>query len=252
MTISLIITAHHSRYLIEALLSISTQTTKKFDLICIADIHSDEQSYHTFQEISPYIKCNDIKIVKIIGNGTAGYTRNIGFEMAKTKWVTYLDGDDLLHPDALRIVCDFINDPENSDISIFSSGMIRIMGDGALNPWKDSLTYLPPINIYKIDPETIDEPTYMNQLQVVRKDCWKKYKYNETANGEDIDFLLHHLLIGKFKKIPHYLYYFRDTPNSFSKKEFENSDICTQRYDNGYYLDLFNNNFQESFRINFR
>ncbi len=140
----------------------------------------------------------------------------------------------------------------SENIRIFSSGMVRIHTDGLLENIEESLTYLPPLQIYEIDPDTVNQPTYFNQFQIIRKNDWKEYPFNETTNGEDIDYMLHHLLKGKFKKIPQYLYFYRFTPNSFSEKKYPQGDICTQRYQTKYYKNYYDKNYNSKFECNFK
>ncbi|MFM7363346.1 MAG: glycosyltransferase [Cuspidothrix sp.] len=250
--LTIVITAHHARYLTEALLSVASQTSKLFNLVCCADVSYGLEAYKCFEEILPYIQCQKKLLLAIEGNGTAGFVRNIAFNNAETEWIGYLDGDDLLHIDTVNYIKGILQDPYYSDIDIFSSGMVRIHTDGQLEPISDSLNYLPPLTIYENDPDTLKEPTYFNQFQIIRKNAWRAYKYDETTNGEDIDFMLHHLLMRHFKKIPKYLYYYRYTPNSFSSLSFTKGDICTQRYANGYYIRLFKEEFSSIFINNFK
>ena len=250
--ITIVITAHHARYLTEALLSVASQTSKLFNLVCCADVSYGLEAYKCFEEHLPYIKCKKKLLLAIQGNGTAGLVRNVGFDNAETEWIGYLDGDDLLHIDAINYVKSILQAPCYSNVDIFSSGMIRIHTDGGLEPIPESLHYLPPLNIYENDPEVIKQPTYFNQLQIIRKSAWQAYRYDETTNGEDIDFMLHQLLMRHFQKISKYLYYYRYTPNSFSYVSFAKGDICTQRYASGYYKKLFKENFSSCFIENFR
>lgn len=249
--ITLVITANKANYLTEALLSVAAQTCKDFNLICCADVKTNDIPYLLFKEFAQYIQCSNMEIIKVIGNGTAGYVRNKGFEVAKTEWVCYLDGDDIITPNAIEVLIKYIH--EMPDIDIFSSGMIRIEQNGEITKWEDSLNYYPPINIYEIDPDLIGEPTYFNQLQCIRKLLWENYNYSDKTNGEDIDFILHQLLMGKYYKIPKYLYGYRNTPESFSKEKYENDcDICTLRYNENYYKDYYDKNYSEVFKDNFR
>ncbi|MFM7363343.1 MAG: glycosyltransferase family 2 protein [Cuspidothrix sp.] len=250
--ITLVITAHHARYLTEALLSVASQTSKQFNLVCCADVSYGLEDYKCFEEILPYIQCQKKLLLAIERNGTAGFVRNVGFDNAETEWIGYLDGDDLLHIDAVNYVRSILQDPCSLNVDIFSSGRVRIHTDGRLEPISDSLNYLPPLTIYNYDPELSQDIVEFYQFQIIRKSIWEAYKYDETTNGEDIDFMLHHLLVRHFKKIPKYLYYHRYTPNSFSSVCFAQGDICTRRYANGYYRKLFQEKFSPCFRGNFK
>lgn len=234
--LTLLITAHRTNYLLEALLSVAAQSCKDFHLICCADVRQHADVYDFFKTFEKVIPCKSMQVLKIHGNGTAGFIRNIGFQHASTEWVSYLDGDDMLLPHAIETV---LNNIQQKNGDIFSSGIIRIERDGRQTMWEDSITYYPPLKIYHEDPDSVCEPTYFNHFQTIRKRVWETYPYNDQTNGEDIDFLLHHLLQAKFYKIPAYLYAFRNTPDSFStEKKFVDCDICTIRYQNGYYTEL--------------
>lgn len=250
--LTIVITSHHGRYLTEALLSLAAQTSKEFHLICCADVNCGSEAYQCFEQHLPYIQCQKKTLLSIKGNGTAGFVRNVGFASAETEWIGYLDGDDLLHMNTVEYIQTILQDSGSSKVRIFSSGMIRIHPDGSLERLPESLHYLPPLQMYETDPDILKEPLYFNQFQIIKKADWESYPFDETTNGEDIDYMLHHLLMGSFRKMPKYLYYYRYTPNSFSSIEFPDSDICTQRYKNGYYLKLFQEKFSPHFLANFR
>jgi hypothetical protein len=122
---------------------------------------------------------------------------------------------------------------------------------GETIPLPESLTYSPAAWLYYEDPDDRGVQTYMNQFMLIRRDLWSRYPFYEYTNGEDIDFMLHALLAGHFLKVPEPLYFLRDTPDSFSKQSFPDSDICTQRYRSGYYEKLFENSTSENVRKNF-
>lgn len=246
---SLILTAHRRNFLAEALISVAAQTDKDFEFVLCLDIATDKtlECYCTpfFNEI----KCSSKKIVCIQGNGTAGFVRNFAFENANSEWISYLDGDDMIAPNAVEIMKQSILN--NKDYDIFSSGMIRILKNGMAEPFKESLTYYPPISIYDVDPDVVGQPTFFNQFQAMRKRVWESYRYDTSSNGEDIDFMLIHLLKWHFKKIPHYLYFYRDVSDSFSKITYETGDFTTKRYVSGYYHAYFSENYSEEFSGNF-
>ena len=247
--LTLIVTAHRTNYLLEALTSIAAQNNKNFHLILCADVHLYPQTYDFFEKYRKNIECLSSKTITIVGNGTAGCVRNFAFEQVNTDWLCYLDGDDMLLPDAIDVV---LNTIESNNCDIMSSGIIRIEQDGTYKYWDKSLSYYPKKSIYFEDPDLVGEMTFFNHFQVMKKVQWEKYKYNEETNGEDIDFMLHQLLLGKYHKIPSYLYAYRNTPNSFASDErFEKCDICTQRYLNGYYSEYYERKYDDEYKMNF-
>jgi glycosyltransferase involved in cell wall biosynthesis len=245
--VTLVVTAHHQRYLAEALISVAAQTSDGFDLVGVIDVCGDPGLPEAFAAFLPFIRCRRREQI-VISAGTAGRARNAGFAAASTPWVAYLDGDDILRPDAIAQMLRAI---AADQADILSSGLVRIAQDGAVTPVPQSLTYRPPRWIYELDPDQVDHATYFNQFLAIRRALWAAYPFEETTNGEDIDFMLHQLLAGRFGKVPLPLYGYRDTPASFSKREFEGADVCTRRYRDGYYATLFQARYGPAVAANF-
>jgi len=227
--------------------SVAAQTCAEFDLVCCVDVTGSPGVVDIYRDILPYVRCRKAQVVEIAG-GTAGRVRNVGFATALTPWVTYLDGDDLLSPAAIARLVQAI---EHQDADIISTGMTRITASGQPEPWPESLTYRPPRWIYHIDPDTVNYPTFFNQLLAIRRELWAAHPFDETTNGEDIDFMLHQLLAGRFHKLPEALYGYRDIPDSFSKQEIADGDVCTNRYREGYYTRLFEQRYRPELAANF-
>jgi glycosyltransferase involved in cell wall biosynthesis len=244
--LTLVVTAHHTRFLTEAMTSVIAQTLDDFDLVCCADATGEPEVAALFRELLPYVRCRTVRVMEIEG-GSAGRVRNAGFAAARTAWVAYLDGDDVLHPDALTRLTHVADE----DVDIVSTGMTRIRADGRPEPWPQSLTYRPPHWIYRTDPDAVGHPTFFNQLLAIRRELWAAHPFDETTNGEDIDFMLHQLLAGRFRKLPEALYGYRDTADSFSKQEFTGGDVCTNRYRQGYYARLFAHRYRPELADNF-
>lgn len=245
--LTLVVTAHRVPYLAECMLSVAAQTTAGFALVCCADMRGEPGVAAVFRRHLPFVRCRTARLIRVPG-GTAGRVRNAGFAAAHTPWVAYLDGDDVLRPGAiLRLLIEI----GQGGADIISTGMERITADGHRVPWPRSLTYRPPRWIYRIDPDTVGHPTFFNQLLAIRRALWQAHPFDEATNGEDIDFMLHQLLNGRFRKIPEALYGYRDTPGSFSKQHYPAGDVCTARYRRGYYARLFARNFRTALAGNF-
>ncbi|MBI1759296.1 MAG: glycosyltransferase [Actinobacteria bacterium] len=246
-SLTLVVTAHHTRFLTEAMTSVAAQTSRAFDLVCCADSMGGPGVANELRRFLPYLPSRHTRVLAVAG-GSAGRVRNAGFAAARTPWIAYLDGDDLLRPDAIDRLVQVI---ETGDADIVSTGMSRILADGRSLPLAPSLTYRPPRWIYATDPDTVGHPTFFNQLLAIRRDLWAAYPFVEDTNGEDIDFMLHQLLAGRFRKLPEPLYAYRDTAHSFSKQEFPGGDLCTRRYRRGYYADLFAARYRHEVAGNF-
>lgn len=247
---SLVVTAHRKVFLYEALISVAAQNDKNFEFVLCLDENGEEGLEEYCKDIFDSIQCAEKRIVKVKGQGTAGYIRNEAFRNTTGQWLAYLDGDDMLSPDAIEIMREQIE--KHKDIDIFSSGIARIEKDGRVVNWEDSLTYYPPITIYDVDPDAIGAPTFFNQFQVMRREVWESYEYDTSSNGEDIDFMLIQLLKWKYMKVGKYLYFYRDVDNSFSKEQiYENVDFTTKRYQQGFYSEYLIKNYSERVAGNF-
>src|SRR5215469_13026210 len=99
--LTLCVTANHTRYLSECLISVAAQRDVNYDLVLCADSTGEPAVVDIFETFVPYLGATDVRI-QVTKGGTAGATRNAAFEAADTEWVTYLDGDDILMPDALH------------------------------------------------------------------------------------------------------------------------------------------------------
>jgi len=245
--LSLVMTAHRHVHLAEAIGSVRAQRTGcRFEVVVVVDALGEPGLEGYASEL-----CADLPNARVVAysGGTAGRVRNRGFSLAASDWVAYLDGDDALRVDAIEVMWQaHLRCPR---AGILCSGMQRVTQAGEAIPLPESLTYAPPAWLYYEDPDVRGVPTYMNQFMVIRRDIWSRYPFYEHTNGEDIDFILHALLAGEFLKVPEPLYCYRDTPDSFSKQSFRDSDICTQRYRSGYYAQLFESTDSEYLWQNF-
>ena len=248
--LTLVVTAFRCNFLTEAMISVAAQTRPDFELLCCADTHRDDSVAARFDELLEFVPAQRKRVIRIAGNGTAGFVRNRAFDQVRTPWIGYLDGDDYLHPRAMEAALDAIA-RHGEDTRLFSSGMARVDPQGIATVMEESLSYYPPDWIYVRDPDQHGHCTYFNQLQLIRREAWADYRYDESTNGEDIDFALHQLLLGRDRKISACLYYLRDTPDSFSKREFAGGDICTERYRSGYYERLWERLYSDQLAANF-
>lgn len=110
-------------YLSHCVDSILSQTFTDFELILIDDGSSDS---------SPAI-CDEYAVkdsrVTVIHkkNGGVSSARNLGLDIAKGEYITFVDSDDWLHPDFLRhgiTLC------RQQDLDIYCSGFARVYPDG--------------------------------------------------------------------------------------------------------------------------
>ena len=243
-SITLLITVSHRKYLQEAFLSVKNQVYKDFDFLVMVDVHNDKELYGYVVALIDHIFADEtisIYVEKIEGNGTAACVRNKGFEFAETEWVTYLDDDDIITPDALLEVSEAIL--QNGE-GFYASGYFLFDDKGRKVNVKQSIIREPDRGLYYGFPHSVNRRTITSQFQAIKKSQWKKYKYVEDM-GEDLDFVMHHLLLSKFFTIPKYLYGYRQRANSYSRQS--KIDIMTRRMENSYYYSLFKENLNNEY-----
>lgn len=101
--ISVIIPVYNvSEYLRDCLDSLFVQSLKGIEVICIND-GSTDNSYNILCE---YMNIHNNMIVVNQENKGQSAARNIGVGIAKGKYITFLDSDDLIEPDYLKVMFD--------------------------------------------------------------------------------------------------------------------------------------------------
>ena len=114
--VSVIVPVYNSaKYLVECLDSILNQTLTEIEVICIDDGSTDE----SLRILERYASCDSrVHILKQENKG-AGAARNLGLAVAKGKYLSFLDSDDLFYPNMLKHA--YLNaEKYSSDIVIFS------------------------------------------------------------------------------------------------------------------------------------
>ncbi|MCF7566785.1 glycosyltransferase family 2 protein [Sabulilitoribacter arenilitoris] len=84
-----------SKYILETLNSVFNQTHQHFEIILIDDASTD----NTLQCLP---KDNRIKIIRLNKNSGSAVARNEGIKLAKGKYLTFLDADDLWFPNFIE------------------------------------------------------------------------------------------------------------------------------------------------------
>lgn len=132
-------------YLQQALDTIRSQTLQDIEIICVDD-GSTDNSYNILQK-----NAAEDSRVKIIQqeNKQAGVARNKGFELAKGKYVIFLDPDDFFKLDMLEKLYKKMEET-NVDICIFQATYFDNETGQLLNNSKELLRteYLPPKEVF--------------------------------------------------------------------------------------------------------
>lgn len=105
-TISIITPTYNSENFIEKTIqSVSSQTYKNYEHLIIDDCSSDQ----TIDIVQKYKKSDSrIKLIKMANNGGAAKARNVGIKSAKSKYIAFIDSDDIWEPDKLKKQLEFM------------------------------------------------------------------------------------------------------------------------------------------------
>ena len=109
-------------YLNEAITSILGQTYSNFEFIIINDGSTDRS-----EEIILSFSDSRIVYVKNPENYRLIKTLNLGFSMAKGRYIARMDADDVSHPDRLLIQVDFLD--HNQDYGLVGTGVNLLNSD---------------------------------------------------------------------------------------------------------------------------
>lgn len=204
------------KYLFVALKSVFKQTYKNIKIIIIYD-NSDKSDLLKIKKFIKIKKKNKIKIpIKIINNKKnlgAGFSRNIGLKNCNTKYVAFLDSDDLWLKDKLQIQINFMekNNQVFSHTSYFQVNYLNKVI--SVRPAKPSIYYKDLIKSCDIGLSTV----------IVNLKFLKKNNFYFPKIRTKEDFILWIKIAKKIKLLRglrQKLTYYRKTKNSLSSNKF--------------------------------
>ena len=155
MTISIVVPVYNAeQYLFECINSVLTQSYQNFELILVDDGSKDSSG-----KICDEYGCKDARI-KVIHQQNGGVTsaRRKGVEEAHGEWVSFVDADDKVTSDGIKVLADYITkDPE-------------------LDIIEGSYTWFYPDGTSKVRPNVSIEkgPTYYNGHDYALSLCQEK------------------------------------------------------------------------------
>lgn len=253
--VSIIVPVYNvENYLHNCLSSISNQTFKNIEIICINDGSTDNSS----EILEEYAK-NDQRISIITQkNGGLGFARNIGMEHAKGKYILFIDSDDFIELTAVEKSYNNIVS-NNSDLAIFKFSRFD----------EDNITYsqtgfpldneFGDINYnmftfnYKDIKRFVLNTSFSTWSKIYRKDFLEKFDSNFQVGiaYEDVLFHVKSLLnASSISFIPYFLYNYRISNSSSIMNNKSNiGDIFKVCDDVEKYLKK--NSFFNEFKIEF-
>ena len=211
------------KYLSYAIDSVLSQTYPNWELI-IVDDHSTDTSY----QVEQHYAARDSRIHSIKNTSSThgpGATRNIGLKYANGEYIFFMDADDWIEPDLLKLAIQTIS-KDNADFVQF----------GFFNEYLQHTTkYLPLCSkekIYRTDIES-DFNSFWTQnryslwLSIFKNSIIGTTKFESIAIGEDISFVMDLLChVNCISYIPKPLYHYRVLDGSTCHKWNDSTIEC--------------------------
>ena len=212
--VSIIMPAYNSAaYITESIRSVLAQSYSNFELIIIDDCSTD----NTFQICNQFREIDKrVVVLKTSNNfGCPGGPRNLGINYASSKWIAFLDSDDIWHHDKLKLQIDFLNRYESkfcsSEIVRFSDGHSPQFDSNYVGCEVQQVSFISQLFNYQSSTSSV----------IVCSKIMKEHLFEDGIDfkaREDIDCWLRiHQSVGYSIKIKFPLVCYRLTENQISK-----------------------------------
>ncbi len=210
--ISIIVPVYNAQnFITNCINSLTKQTITNIEIICVND-GSKDNSLQVLEGLAA--KDNRIKVINQENKGICG-ARNTGLRNTTGDFITFIDHEDMLHPQALEIMLS-----QNADVSAVTFQPIA----PDIEPVFEEITSLPNIKTYK-NPlfSYLAKEDKAGNLTVwaklYKKEVIKDIFFNEElAIDEDCLFNFYALRNAKeMISVPLALHYFVSTPTSVSR-----------------------------------
>lgn len=213
MLLSIIVPAYNvSRYIDECINSIRNSTYKNIEIICVNDGSTDDT------EVCLKKHSSIDKRVHVITQGNQGVSaaRQIGLNYAKGKFVTFVDGDDIIDIDAYSKALSYM---DNADCVCFG---VKLFGEGIKEADKEyyRIKYKGKENIRYNLLKNID---FSLCNKILKRDIIDKFNISFTPglHYEDAEFFTKYAMVSNsIYFIDEYLYHYRRRPNSIMSDTF--------------------------------
>lgn len=186
--ISIIVPVYNAeKYLKECIDSVVKQSYQDWELILINDGSTDD----SLQICKEYAQIDKRIIVIEKDNGGVSESRNIGIVKSKGEWITFLDSDDLLLPNALELVSRI-----DTNIKVLITGSILFENKDKINiPEKKLCTDFIQVNSALVQSAILNYPKFIKRFsnrKVLNPynnwSCWGKFFKKEAIIENEILF----------------------------------------------------------------
>jgi glycosyltransferase involved in cell wall biosynthesis len=223
---------NHYEYIEDCLRSLSEQGTKEFEVICIDDASTDPRMHELMRGLKD--KLAHLRIVTHTSNHGISASQNEAVDLARGKFIAFLDCDDLLVPNALSRVNEEIK--QRPDIDYFFSDRWDIDESGA------SVRLARYGGYYHLKPgdrslsDDLLDGMVASHLKVIRRSAFIQVNgcSDEFEGIQDWELALKISEIGKLAHIPEPLYKHRIHPHSVTESakvaQMRKTNMLRRRY----------------------
>lgn len=219
------------QYLSEALESMLQQTYKNIEILLVDDGSTD----HSVDVINSFHD-ERIRLIQNEENKGIPYTRNVGLQEAKGKYMVIMDSDDISLPNRIEKQVDFLE--KNSDIDAVGTYYLKFGGRWTRKIKSSTFTTPEALQIMLLFFSPIANPSSIVRLQTVKD---HGITYNpEHFVAQDYGFWAQLSKVGKLSIIPEYLLKYRSGHENITKKSKRDKQERRKRVINSIHEDLLN------------
>ena len=229
--ISVIIPCYNvQKYIMRCFDSIYSQTYgfENLEVILIDDLSTDN-TWSILESLQRKYPENVISL-KIQKKGKCGGARNLGMDICTGKYITFVDADDYVHPDMLRVLYDRMTE---DDYDVAQCGVPCFKAD------KPNVLEVNDFEIQRLDLDNVDnrKNLIIGLTGFTNVTAWAKLystkfiiehnlRFIEDVYYEDTHFsMLCVLLAKKYCKVQSTLYYYFENTEGIIRSEISNAKI---------------------------
>ena len=162
-----------------AIASVKAQTFRDWELIVVNDGSTDDTAAMLDAEVDPRIR------VIHQANGGVSSARNAGLDAAKGRYVTFLDADDRLPPDALAVRARFLD--EHPEVDIVNGGVMVTSAERTVRQYHPDLQQ----GSFAARLSRLEEGVFMGPFYMLRRDRIGGHRFPVgISHCEDLIFFL--------------------------------------------------------------
>lgn len=197
------------KYIVKCIESIKSQSFKDFEAILINDGTKD----HSIEIAKDRIAGDHRFIILNKENGGQGSARNLGLDNAKGDYIAFIDSDDYIEPDYLRLMYEKIT-LENADICTCNVRYVDMKGDTVR-----LFTNRP--SEYRKNNDYLMVAWYISNFmwdKLFHRDIFNNFRFDTSLRTNEDVYILFELIYGKnITSVSEYLYNYVQRPHATSK-----------------------------------